>query len=141
MSIDCAAFYRERDDRSVEYMGPIDWAGLPVGIAIDEVTASSRPGQVALLALINMAARLHRHILVAVPDVSLLARTLVPAEDLRHAAFRNGTCDRPVRQDRLRGPSVDEDDRWESARSAAVPARPTSALLPDILEQVTEHPS
>jgi hypothetical protein len=85
MNIDCEAFYRERDDRSVEYMGPIDWAGLPIGIAIDEATASSRAGQVALLALVNMAARLHRHILVAVPDVPLIARSLVPADDLRHA--------------------------------------------------------
>lgn len=85
MNIDCEAFYRERDDRSVEYMGPIDWAGLPVGISIDEATASSRAGQVALLALVNMAARLHRHILVAVPDLPLVARSLVPADDLRHA--------------------------------------------------------
>ncbi len=65
---DCAAFYRLRDRRTVEYLGGRDPSQLPLHLAIDTEAASCASGQLALLALANQLSRVNRRISVALPD-------------------------------------------------------------------------
>lgn len=105
-------FYAERDRRTAEY--GIDPATLeaPVAVMVGEDAAASRPGQVAVLALVNMLARIHRSIAIAVPPAPLIARSLVPAQDLRDAVVATAVAIDPfirieVVEDRPSGaPSV-----------------------------------
>jgi hypothetical protein len=80
-------FYAARDLRTTEYIGgDTAWVERPVGLAIGGPASETRAGQMAFLAQVNMAVRLHRRLVLVVPQVSLAARSLVPARDLREAA-------------------------------------------------------
>lgn len=74
-------FYAERDRRTVEY-GLMDPFEAPAAIIVAPAAAESIPGQVAALALINMAARLHRRLRIVIPDVGLAVPSLVPGGSL-----------------------------------------------------------
>lgn len=79
-----AQFYAERDARTIAY-GSTDAAlERPVMLVIGEA-AASRPGQVALLALVNMVARTQRHLHVCLPDVPLRAHALIARDTLAEA--------------------------------------------------------
>lgn len=82
MNSDRETFYRERDRRTVDFgvaPQPLEQA---VRIAVGDQDASTAAGQAAILALVNMAARVHRHIELEIPSAPLLAPALVEAADL-----------------------------------------------------------
>jgi len=81
-----AAFYAERDRRTLQYGSENDALERPVLIMVGPDVAYTRAGQVAALALVNMAARVHRRIGLSIPAAPLTARSLVPAHDPRTAA-------------------------------------------------------
>jgi hypothetical protein len=80
-------FYAARDPRTTEYVGGDNgWVERPVGLAIGGPASETRAGQMAFLAQVNMAARLHRRLVLVAPQISLAARSLVAARDLREAS-------------------------------------------------------
>lgn len=83
---DRVRFYRERDRRTIEYGIDEHQLEAPVGIAIGNRAASTPSGQVLLLAVLNMAARVHRRIHLDVPRTDLLVPALAGGGDLREAA-------------------------------------------------------
>lgn len=94
LTADCEAFYRERDQRTISYGASEDVLSVPVGIGIGEAAAQTKAGQIALLALVNMAARIHRRLRIAVPPAPLLLAPLLGGEDLADAVRRSiGTID------------------------------------------------
>lgn len=74
-------FYAERDRRTVEY-GLADPFEEPVAIVVAPSVAESDAGQVAVLGLANMAARIHRRLRLVVPDAALLVPSMVGATSL-----------------------------------------------------------
>jgi hypothetical protein len=74
---DCLGFYRERDLRTTEYMLNRGFEVLPVHIGIDAAAAAEPPGQLALLALANQLARVHRHITFDLPPSPMELRVPV----------------------------------------------------------------
>lgn len=80
-----AEFYRLRDLRTRDYGIAADPLERPVGIAISGEAAESPAGQVAALALINMAARVHRRLRILVPEQQLLVSSLIPASSFGDA--------------------------------------------------------
>ena len=83
---DCAAFYQERDQRTREIAPAADVAlARPIGLRVGEDAASTRAGQIAALAAINMLSRVHRTIHIEAPTAPLLARPIVDAPDLAAA--------------------------------------------------------
>ena len=86
-SVDCADFYRQRDQRSVEYVRRSIDNLLPVHVAIDRPSSLGAPGQLALLALVNQLARVSRRISfsLAVPEAAVLVRTPFAGDTLREA--------------------------------------------------------
>jgi hypothetical protein len=89
-------FYEERDRRTLQYGGQDDALELPVRIVVGPDVASTRAGQIVTLALVNLAARVHRNIQLDVPAVPLIARSLVPATDLQAAAATTALAITPV---------------------------------------------
>lgn len=89
-------FYAERDMRSRQYGARDDALEHPVHIVVGADVATTRAGQIAALALINMVVRAYRRVHLDVPPVALLARSLVPAEDLRTAARATALAINPV---------------------------------------------
>ncbi len=90
------AFYAERDRRTRQYGGAEDALERPVLIAVGSDIAATRAGQIATLALVNMAARVHRRIVLSIPTAPLVGRSLVPAADLQTAAIRTARAINPV---------------------------------------------
>jgi hypothetical protein len=90
------AFYTERDRRTRQYGGTDDALERPVLIVVGPNAARTRAGQIAALALVNMAARVHRRVGLIIPDAPLLARTLIPATDFPTAAIRTARAINPV---------------------------------------------
>jgi hypothetical protein len=90
------AFYTERDRRTRQYGGTDDALERPVLIVVGPGAARTRAGQIAALALVNMAARVHRRIGLIIPDAPLFARALVPATDFPTAAIRTARAINPV---------------------------------------------
>jgi hypothetical protein len=82
MTNDRARFYRERDRRSLQYGADPAVLERPVAVYVGEDAAATRAGQVTVLALINMLARVHRRLILTIPAGPLLARCLVAASDL-----------------------------------------------------------
>jgi hypothetical protein len=82
---DCSAFYEERDQRTTEYAGSILFNSFPVHISIDPECSSEAAGQLALLALINQVARVHRRITVSLAEIEipLLTNAVVPSSSLQ----------------------------------------------------------
>lgn len=81
-----------RADRTLRYTGGLQ-PEFPAGITVGTATASVPAGQVAILTVVNMFARAHPEIILAVPDVPLLVpcpvggSTVIEAcERLAHAA-------------------------------------------------------
>jgi hypothetical protein len=78
MSRSADEFYALRDQRSAQIL-EADLAPIvetPVCILVGQDAAETREGQVCVLALVNMLARLHRRLRVVVPDTDLIARGL-----------------------------------------------------------------
>jgi len=90
------AFYAERDRRTRQYGATADALERPILIMVDPEVAATRAGQIATLALVNMAARVHRRIALIIPGVPLIARSLVPAADLQSAAIGIARAINPV---------------------------------------------
>lgn len=65
---DCAQFYQQRDLRTREYIGNERFDAPPVHVATDSRTVESTSGQLALLALANQLARVHRRITFSLPS-------------------------------------------------------------------------
>jgi len=74
--MDCKQFYRERDRRTNAYLSSQGRKDMPVCIEIGPEAAETPAGQLALLALANQAARVHREIHFALesPEVQLNVR-------------------------------------------------------------------
>ncbi|MEV4511609.1 hypothetical protein AB0K00_21860 [Dactylosporangium sp. NPDC049525] len=89
-------FYTERDRRTRQYGGHDDALERPVCIIVGSDVASTRAGQTALLALVNLATRVHRRVHLRVPTAALLAPGLVPAADLGTAAAATARAINPV---------------------------------------------
>jgi molybdopterin/thiamine biosynthesis adenylyltransferase len=90
-----ARFYEQRDRRTREYLADTiaeQWFERPVAVYVGGDAAGSPRGQLAVLALVNMLARVHRHLCVLCPD----NRLLVP-----HAVLANGSCGHLSLQDAL----------------------------------------
>lgn len=80
--MDCTEFYRERDRRTDAYFDREGRKDAPIGIEVGHKAVETPAGQLALLALANQAARIHRrvHFTVGQPETDL--RAPVPfAED------------------------------------------------------------
>jgi hypothetical protein len=90
------AFYAERDRRTRQYGGADDALERPVLIVVGSDIAATRAGQIATLALVNMAARVHRRIALIIPAAPMVARSLIPAADLQSAAIRTARAINPV---------------------------------------------
>jgi hypothetical protein len=54
----------------------------PVAVHVGEDAASTQAGQATVLALVNMLVRVHRHVVLSVPDGPLLTSSLVPPSTL-----------------------------------------------------------
>jgi hypothetical protein len=80
-------FYQERDRRTTEYGVRADRLELPVRIAVSDETALSVPGQLCTLAMVNMAARVHRRLQLEIPRAPLLSQSLFEAADLQTACI------------------------------------------------------
>lgn len=99
-------FYAARDLRTTEYVGgDTSWVERPVGLAIGGPASETRAGQMAFLAQVNMAVRLHRRLVLVVPQVSLVAQSLAPARDLREAAEATARAINPFIELSLVSPS------------------------------------
>jgi hypothetical protein len=83
-------FYAERDLRTREFGVP-DLFEIPVSVVVGKDCAGSPEGQFALLALINMLARLHRTLCLSIPSVPLVKKTLIEADRLDEAAISLAT--------------------------------------------------
>jgi hypothetical protein len=90
------AFYAERDRRTRQYGASEDALERPILIMVDPDVAATRAGQIAALALVNMAARVHRRIALIIPQAPLITRSLIPAADLHTAAIRTARAINPV---------------------------------------------
>jgi len=88
-------FYEQRDRRSREYLPDIvgeQWFEQPVAMHVGRDAADSPRGQLAALALVNMLARIHRHLCLLCPGSHLL----VP-----QAVLANGSCGHASLRDAL----------------------------------------
>ena len=90
------AFYAERDRRTRQYGGTDNALERPVLIVVGSDIAGTRAGQIASLALVNMAVRVHRRVGLVIPDAPLRTRSLVPADDFRTAVIRTAYAINPV---------------------------------------------
>jgi hypothetical protein len=71
-----AEFYARRDRRTVQLGGRSDRLALPVTLRIG-ASASTWAGQVCVLALVDLLARIHRHLDLQLPEVRLPDGTLL----------------------------------------------------------------
>ena len=103
-----ARFYAERDRRSGQYVG-VD-AEVPVGavgIVVGADAAETPAGQLATLGMVNMLARVHRTLIVDLPDVPLVVPSVLAASDSLRAAV-DGTAKAINPFIRLAGAVLDE---------------------------------
>ena len=78
-------FYLERDRRTRE-SGVLHSFEIPVRVVVGRDAAKSAAGQTAVLALVCMLARIHRHLQLDIPSAALLSPALVPAARLDEAS-------------------------------------------------------
>jgi hypothetical protein len=64
-------FYRQRDRRTIQLGGHADRLGTPIAVYVGADAAASRAGQTCLLALVDLLARVHRHLDLHIPPVTL----------------------------------------------------------------------
>jgi hypothetical protein len=102
-------FYAERDRRTVQYGAAADVFNKPIAITVDADLAATRPGQIALLGLIEMLPRVHRSItIVAEHDHPLVADTFTDGATLLDAFIQRATAIDPfVQVSPSRGPVPD----------------------------------
>jgi hypothetical protein len=79
-------FYRERDLRTRE-CGVLEGFDRPVRVVVGTDAATSPAGQAMVLALVNMLARLHRHLQLDIPSAELLVPSWIPATRLDEGAL------------------------------------------------------
>jgi len=84
------AFYAQRDLRTSEYLAQRDLSARAVHLEIDAVAARARSGQLALLALINLVARVHRRVSIHIgePAVPTLVSTPFPGATLAESVLQ-----------------------------------------------------
>ncbi|MCX2934981.1 hypothetical protein ORI20_32485 [Mycobacterium sp. CVI_P3] len=103
---DIEAFYRARDARTVQYGG--DNRALETEIVlIGGAVTTTRPGQVAVLAMVNMMARTHRRFTVSVPRAKLVAKSLIAASSLEEAVARTALAINPAAHLVVNGVRID----------------------------------
>lgn len=78
-------FYRERDRRTLEY-GVRDVFDQTVAVVVGSQVAQCVSGQLAVLALVSLLARLHRSIQLQIPAVPLLRPAVIPGQRLDQTA-------------------------------------------------------
>jgi len=100
---DCSQFYAQRDLRTVEYVGNQPFDAKPVHVAIDDKAATTPAGQLALLALANQLARVHRRITFALstPSIPLCVRVPFSARTLGDALLSTVSLIDPCGEFRL----------------------------------------
>lgn len=108
-------FYAERDRRTRQYGGLDASLERPVRIVVGVDAAQTRAGQVAALALTNMVARVHRRVILDVPNAPLLARALVEANELGEAIRATALAINPYLEIRLPSP-----ERQDAAASVGI---------------------
>lgn len=101
------AFYAERDRRTIQYGGVSDALDRPVHIVVSPGVANTRSGQIAALALVNLVARVHRHLHLEIPPAPLVARSLLPATDLHTAVVDTALAINPVLDLTTTGPRTE----------------------------------
>jgi hypothetical protein len=93
---ECGHFYAERDLRTLDYGGIASALERPVGVHVGADAASTFSGQVATLALVNMAARVHRNLCVVAPNAPLLSHgSLATSVDLASACLATARAINP----------------------------------------------
>src|SRR5207248_1790391 len=73
MSSQAEAFYAERDQRTIQVGGHNAALSRPVYLVVGPDAAASQPGQAAVLATVNMLARVHRQLHLVIPAAPALA--------------------------------------------------------------------
>lgn len=95
-STEAAAFYMARDQRTVEYGADVDRLGRPVTITVANACASTVEAQMAVLALVDLLARVHRNLRVVVPVVPVVGHRR--GANLRTAATATASAIDPFQQ-------------------------------------------
>ena len=77
-------FYRERDCRTIDYLGGDSQGRIPVSVHAHNDACSTRSGQLLLVTLANQLARVHQQVRVslAIPDAALLTRPVCNGSSL-----------------------------------------------------------
>ncbi len=77
-------FYRERDSRTIEYLGGDSPSRIPISIHADIDACSTHSGQLLLVTLANQLARVHQQVRfsLAIPDTALLTPALCNGSSL-----------------------------------------------------------
>ena len=77
-------FYRERDLRTFDYLGSNSLAKVPVSVHVSNDVCKKQSGQLLLLTLVNLLARIHRELYIALPepDTKLLTPALCKGSNL-----------------------------------------------------------
>lgn len=75
-------FYFERDKRTAQYGVIARHLERPVTVYVGDDAAETISGQIAVLALVNMLARVHRRIRIHVRNAELILPSIVPASTL-----------------------------------------------------------
>lgn len=88
MNQDSESFYAARDLRTRQIAEGLISFSRPIKIYIGDDAATSRPGQVAALALTNMISRVHRTISISVSPKPLKIHSPIDADDLETAICR-----------------------------------------------------
>lgn len=110
-----AEFYAERDARTIQYGGIERALQTEVNLVADDAGAT-RPGQVALLGLANMAARTHRRITVDVTRAPLLAAPMIPAATIEDAVAAMVCAINPAAVLTINGTRIDNNEIGEVDR-------------------------
>jgi hypothetical protein len=113
-----AQFYAARDARTIHY-GGLEQALQTEMYLIAGDASTTRPGQVALLALVNMVARTHRHLTIDLTPAPLRAATMMPAPSIEEAVAQMATAINPAALLTINGVRIDAneiDDRGDHGR-------------------------
>ncbi|TDO06608.1 hypothetical protein EV580_6709 [Mycobacterium sp. BK086] len=117
-------FYFARDARTVSY-GSIAESLCAEVVLVIGAAAAARPGQVALLAVVNMMARTHRYFSIEVPPLPLVASSLTTATSIAEAVGQTVLAANPAARVVVNGRRIDTNDITDPPRrqvSAAIGA-------------------
>jgi hypothetical protein len=104
-----AQFYAARDARTMTYGGDERALRTEVIMLAGEVV-TTRPGQVALLALTNMMARTHRHLTVNLTPAKLVAESMISASSIEEAVAQSVLAINPAAKLRINGRRIDNNE-------------------------------